>query len=261
MGINFLSTKVNENQEKIYPSANLINLIKSNYILKKVFSNLYEKRKLKLLIYNKNIQNKLGLNLEYFKTISGKEHFCGRNEIGIEYKLDTKKIIFKGQYKNGIKNGKGKEYYENEKIVKFEGEYLNGYKIKGKGYDSIESINFVLNSNGKGKEYKIVFEGEYLFGKRWNGKGYDCEGSIAYEIKRGRGLVKEYYCDSVLKFEGQYINGEKNGIGKEYFSNSQLEYESEYLFGERSGKGKEYNFDGNLVFDGEYLHGKELKGI
>ena len=63
--------------------------------------------------------------------------------------------------------------------------------------------------------------------------------SIAYEIKRGKGLVKEYYCDSVLKFEVQYINGEKNGFGKEYFSNSQLEYEGEYLFGERSGKGKE----------------------
>ena len=116
MGINFLLTKVNENQEKIYHSANLINLIKSNYILKNVFSNLYEKRKLKLLIYNKNIQDKLGLNLEYFKTISGKEHFGGRNEIGIEYKLDTKKIIFKGQYKNGIKNGKGKDIMKMKKL-------------------------------------------------------------------------------------------------------------------------------------------------
>ena len=55
MGINFLSTKVNENQEKIYPSANIINLIKSNYILKKVFSNLIWKEKIKIVkVFHEN---------------------------------------------------------------------------------------------------------------------------------------------------------------------------------------------------------------
>ena len=47
-----------------------------------------------------------------------------------EFNYDTG-FIFKGEYKNGQRNGKGKEYnYENELI--FEGEYLNGKRWKGK---------------------------------------------------------------------------------------------------------------------------------
>ena len=56
-----------------------------------------------------------------------------------------------------------------------------------------------------------------------------------------------------LEFEGEYLNGERDGIGKEYDnSNGKLVFEGEYLNGERNGKGKEYNYDGNLIFEGEY---------
>ena len=33
----------------------------------------------------------------------------------------------------------------------------------------------------------------------------------------------------MLKFEGEYLNGEKNGKGKEYHDNGKLKYEGEYL--------------------------------
>ena len=40
-------------------------------------------------------------------------------------------------------------------------------------------------------------------------------------------------------FEGEYLNGERNGKGKEYdYDNGKLEFEGEYLNGERNGKGK-----------------------
>ena len=42
------------------------------------------------------------------------------------------------------------------------------------------------------------------------------------------------------EFEGEYLNGERNGKGKEYHYNSELEFEVEYLNGNRNGKGKEY---------------------
>ena len=35
-----------------------------------------------------------------------------------------------------------------------------------------------------------------------------------------------------------------------------LTFEGEYLNGRRNGKGKEYNYNGQLIFDGEYLDGK-----
>ena len=77
-------------------------------------------------------------------------------------------------------NGKGKEYNWNGKLI-FEGEYLNGKRV------------------GKGKEYdydgKLIFEGEYLNDLKWNGKGYDPFNNIIYELKIGKGLIKEYNDD------------------------------------------------------------------
>ena len=58
-------------------------------------------------------------------------------------------------------------------------------------------------------------------------------------------------------FTGRYIIYESNNIGKEYNSdNDLLIYEGEYLNGKRNGKGKEYDRDGYLKFEGEYLNGK-----
>ena len=50
----------------------------------------------------------------------------GKEEI-TEY--DDKGLLFKGNYENGEKNGKGKEFDENGSLI-FEGEYLNGEQIK-----------------------------------------------------------------------------------------------------------------------------------
>ena len=52
-----------------------------------------------------------------------------------------------------------------------------------------------------------------------------------------------------------------NGIGKEYNDNGELLFEGEYLNGKRNGKGKEYYWDtGKLIFEGEYLNDKKWKG-
>ena len=58
-------------------------------------------------------------------------------------------MIFKGEYLDGRRNGKGKEY-EYGKLI-FDGEYKYGVR------------------NGKGREYrngKLIFEGEYKYGKK-----------------------------------------------------------------------------------------------
>ena len=36
-------------------------------------------------------------------------------------------------------------------------------------------------------------------------------------MKNGKGIIKEYYPNNILKFKGEYLNGERNGIGKEYY--------------------------------------------
>ena len=117
-------------------------------------------------------------------------------------------------------------------------------------------VNIYLIKNGMEKD-KLEYEGEYLFDKKWNGKGYDENGNIIYELINGTGKVKEYsWIDGNLKFEGEYLNGKRNGKGREYnWSNNKLEFEGEYLNGKRNGKGKEY-YNGKLIYEGGYLNGK-----
>ena len=77
---------------------------------------------------------------------------------------------------------------------------------------------------------------------------------IQYECN---GIAKEYSSiDNRLKFEGEYLNGKRNGKGKEYYEKSQLKFEGNYLNGKRNGKGKEYYLNGKIRFEGEYLNGK-----
>ena len=78
------------------------------------------------------------------------------------------------------------------------------------------------------------------------------EGEFLNGKRNGKGK-EYYYYNGKLKFEGDYLNGEKNGKVKEYYDNGKLKYEGEYLNGKRNGKGKEYDDDGNLVFEGCYM--------
>ena len=48
---------------------------------------------------------------------------------------------------------------------------------------------------GKAIEYfkggNIRFEGEYLNDRKWKGNGYNPDGKLIYEIKNGKGNIKE----------------------------------------------------------------------
>ena len=80
--------------------------------------------------------------------------------------------------------------------------------------------------------------------------------SRKYIIKEENGKGKEYNgINNRLIYEGEFLNGKRNGFGKEYDINGCLLYEGEYLNGERNGKGKGYFFN-SIIFEGEYLIGK-----
>jgi len=232
-----------------------------------------------------------------------------KNGLGKEY-YNNGKIKFEGEFLNGkkwngiiynnynndfmyeIKNGNGyiKEYDEEGNLL-FEGEYINGDK--------------------KGKEYMIkkywikelIFEGYYLNDEKWTGiikyykkryryrydsckcymsheSSHDLEYETEVEIR-----IEEVIESNLLKFEGEYLNGERNGKGKEYdafgkvifegyflmgkkkysyhesdYDNLTLEYEGEISEGKRHGNGKEYSL-GRIIFEGEYLKGERWNGI
>ena len=91
----------------------------------------------------------------------------------------------------------------------------------------------------------------------WNGIGYDLDGKIIYELKNGRGYIKELDNDGNLIYEGKYLNGKRNGKGKEYYENNII-FDGIYLYNYKK-KGKEYIND-KLEYEGEYLCNKKYNG-
>ena len=71
-----------------------------------------------------------------------------------------------------------------------------------------------------------------------------------------------------MKYEGEYLNGLKNGKGIEYTRNPNIKYICEYKNGKKHGKGKEYSYNyestmfnySHLLFEGEYVNDYRLKG-
>ena len=144
----------------------MLNNIKSNFIVKVIFIHLYDRIQLKLIKYNKTLQNKINIKLYNYKIFSGRYIEYEKDGNSKEYNYRGE-LEYEGEYLNGERNGKGKEYYKNGEL-KFEGEYLNGER------------------NGKGKEYdydgNLKFEGIYLKGKEWSGKGYNENNEIEFEL-------------------------------------------------------------------------------
>ena len=118
-----------------------------------------------------------------------------------EYNNDGE-LVFKGQYINGKRNGKGWEF--KGKFLIYEGEYLNGKRNgKGKEYSEFGDMDFeeedIIQTGEENIHTEKIFEGEYSNGKRWNGNG------------------KEIDNQETIIFEGEYFEGKKwNGRGKEW---------------------------------------------
>ena len=135
---------------------NKLLIIKSTFILKRLFSLLVAIKKLDLIIYNKILQRKLLIGID-------------------DYKKESGKIII------GKRNGLGKEYGWNNALM-FEGGFKNDYRWNDKGYNPWNKIVYELKDRkGIVNEYnekdKLVFKGKYVNGKRnGEGKEYNEEG-------------------------------------------------------------------------------------
>ena len=134
------------------------------------------------------------------------------------------------------------------KIAKYNKVLQDRININLINYKLFSERYIIVDTNGKVKEYNSINKELVFEGEYLNGK------------KNGKG--KEYYFGGNLKFEGKFLNGSRNGIGKEYDEIfNYMIYEGGYLNGQRNGKGKEYDEStGNLLFEGEYLNGYKWNG-
>ena len=223
----------------------------------------------KIIKYNKFFQNAIGINLYNYKLLSGKYIEYETKDTVKIYDMSTNSLLYEGGFKKGKKNGKGKEYHIYENY--FEGEFFDG-KRNGKGKEfyyiyvpndpnapNIPIVLFEMFKINFHSKLHIDLEGEFLNDKKWNIKKYDENDNIMYEIKNGQGIVKEYDKKKRLIFDGEYINGEKNGKAIEYRTYDGY-CECEYVNGEKTGKAKDYDKNGNVIFEGEYYKGKKWNG-
>ena len=125
-----------------------------------------------------------------------------------EYKYVDDRLIIEGEYFNEKRNENGKNYYEDD-IIKYAGKYLSGKKMIGKGSD------------------------------------YDS--NVINELKDYHLYRKEYYYNGKIMFEGEYLNGERNGKGKEYYDDGKVKYDGKYLNGKK-WNGKGFDKKNNLIY-------------
>ena len=194
-----------------------------------------------------------GKTKEYFygKLIFEGEYLNDKkNGYGIQYNIINNKIKYKGEYKEGKKSGKGKEFNDDGELI-YEGEFFNDLKDgQGKCFDK--------------SEHKI-FKGTFKKGNKYNGKETEYKGKdirfddIYVDGKIvGKKIMKEL-SKGIIKFEGESVNGIKNGKGKEYNLRGKLIFEGEYLDGKRHGNGNEYNSNGEY-YKGQFIKGKKWDG-
>ena len=125
---------------------------------------------------------------------------------GIGILLNGCDIIYKGEFKEGKINGKGK--------------------------------SFIYNKDGKEKNLSKIFEGTFI-GEMKNGKFIEYtrdnykvfEGEYKDDQREGKGI--EYYSDGKKSFEGNFKNNQKNGFGilyrYRYDDEGTKDYEGNFL--------------------------------
>ena len=165
------------------------------------------------------IKNGNGKVFEY--NIYGKIEFSGiilnGKYSGYKYIYKQKFLKYAEYYENDLKSDIIEEYDDYNKIdgvvrLRYKGQFLNGKR---------HGIGMEFSCENR----KIIFKGEYMDGKRWNGNIYDSEkGDILYTIKNGNGYIKENQLDFLFEFEGNLINGERNGNVKEYYKKKDDSY-------------------------------------
>ena len=130
-------------------------------------------------------------------------------------------------------------------LVKYNNNLQNKIDINLINYKIFSGKYIEYEENGKVKEYSSYNDSLRFEGEYLNGKR--------------DGIGKEYDYNKNLEYKGEYKNGKRNGKGKEYYNNKII-FEGEYLNGKRNGKGKEYDFEDNLIFYGKYLDGNRWDG-
>jgi len=145
-------------------------------------------------------------------------------------------VQMKGNYRDSKRNGIF-IYYSNHHTYQSAGQYRMDRNI-GKWE--------TFHNKGKLKS-EVYYTDRYFLKSLWDSTGLQL-------IKEGNGDYKEYYTNGVLKEEGQYLNGYKEGYWRGRYQNDSPYFEENYFNG-RLVKGRSRNTKGEIfIYDESTLY-------
>ena len=130
------------------------------------------------------------------------------------------------------------------KLLKYSKEFQKLLQLTLINYKLFKNKYVVIDKSNHAKEIEYINNREYVA----------FEGDYLNGQRNGKG--KEYLYDGSLLFEGEYKNGKRTGRGKEFDGYCFLLFEGKYLMGKKHGFGKEYDDLGSLIFKGECFNDK-----
>jgi uncharacterized protein len=184
-----------------------------------------------------------------------------------------------GDYKNGKQVGEWKYFYPNGKVEQ-SGKYNNSGKLVGTWKWYYESGQLLTEEeyvngvkDGMHTEYdedqKVVEEGEYVNGLE-DGPWFNISGDYlergTYRDGLKTGIWKTYYLfrkeaqtDSILSFQGNFIEDNPDGKHVYYWDNGKIKDEGSYIMSKKEGNWVLYNYDGTPFLVITYRNGVEIK--
>ena len=106
---------------------------------------------------------------------------------------------------------------------------------------SLKEDNQKANSMILNDSTEIFENGEYYIGQSLNGK------------KHGKGIIFDK--NGNIIYEGDFVNGEKEGNGKYYYKNGEY-YDGPWIKDKKHGKGIIYYPNGSILYEGEFVNDK-----
>ena len=163
----------------------------------------------------------------------------GLNGKGLRFNQEINHI-YKGDFLNGLRHGKGKDYRDK---IKYEGDFIKDKKC-GKGKILFESGD---TYEGEFNDNKFNGYGHYIWAKNKN----EYKGNYLNGKFHGEGVYKwgenEYY-------NGEYVNGIKEGEGELSFKDGKKFFVN-FTKGKPNGIGTFQDQDGNRC-EVEFINGK-----
>jgi antitoxin component YwqK of YwqJK toxin-antitoxin module len=169
-----------------------------------------------------------------------------RDGVWIQQWKDTRNLLYKGQYKNGVPVGTWERFYSDGTLM--------ATTVHVQDTTIVDVTFYFQDGKSKMSEGRFVKKKKEGVWKLWDEYGAMLSEEM-YHDSLLDGVCKYFYeSNKPLKIE-QFRNGKKSGPFVEYYENGKKRAEGTYVNDEKDGAYKAWFESGNLDCEGKYFAG------